>query len=237
MGFRSSVFIPKRCNTSCLKSKSPFSMLFLPSYNVYILVFNADKSVVQNLWNLRPNENESFLSAFKPNPLLHLVHLLIWSTNSHWQLGVEELPVVNGKHILQILEETIAACAGEPSYLKRNWNHTGKEFPMRDSASFLLLGKEAISLVATVILPVVWPTRVWALAYIIKKYRERREEGAGRAEEGKRGKKVVVWLLSHVWLCDPLDCSLSGPLSVRFPIREYWNGLPFPLPGDLSEDN
>ena len=52
-----------------------FSMLFLPSHNVYILVFSADKSsVVQNLWNLRPNENESFL------PALSLTRFCIWYT-------------------------------------------------------------------------------------------------------------------------------------------------------------
>ena len=27
-------------------------------------------------------------------------------------------------------------------------------------------------------------------------------------------------------LCDPMDCSLPGSLSMGFPSREYWNGLP-----------
>ena len=31
-------------------------------------------------------------------------------------------------------------------------------------------------------------------------------------------------------LCDPMDCS---PLSMRFSRQRYWNGLPFPSPGDL----
>ena len=39
---------------------------------------------------------------------------------------------------------------------------------------------------------------------------------------------------SHVRLfCDPVDCSLSDPLSRRFPGQEYWSGLPFPFAGDL----
>ena len=34
-------------------------------------------------------------------------------------------------------------------------------------------------------------------------------------------------------LCDPMDCSLSVPLSMEFSRQEYWSGLPFPTPGDL----
>ena len=35
--------------------------------------------------------------------------------------------------------------------------------------------------------------------------------------------------LSHVPLCDPMDCSLS----MGFSRQEYWSGLPLPPPGDL----
>ena len=34
---------------------------------------------------------------------------------------------------------------------------------------------------------------------------------------------------SCLTLCDPSQ----APLSVRFLRQEYWNGLPFPFPGDL----
>jgi len=34
-------------------------------------------------------------------------------------------------------------------------------------------------------------------------------------------------------LCDPLDCSLSAPLSMEFCKQEYWRGLPCCPPGDL----
>ena len=29
-------------------------------------------------------------------------------------------------------------------------------------------------------------------------------------------------------LCDPVNCSLPGSLSVEFSRQEYWSGLPFP---------
>ena len=34
-------------------------------------------------------------------------------------------------------------------------------------------------------------------------------------------------------LCDPMDCSLPVPPSMGFSRQEYWDGLPFPSPGDL----
>ena len=36
-------------------------------------------------------------------------------------------------------------------------------------------------------------------------------------------------------LCDPMDYSLSGSLSIGFSRQEYWNGLPFPSPGGLPD--
>ena len=35
-------------------------------------------------------------------------------------------------------------------------------------------------------------------------------------------------------LCDPMDCSLLGSFVHGFPRQEYWSGLQFPPPGDLS---
>ena len=42
---------------------------------------------------------------------------------------------------------------------------------------------------------------------------------------------------SYPTLCNPMDCSvaLHAPLSMGFPRWEYWNGLPFPPPGDLPD--
>ena len=34
-------------------------------------------------------------------------------------------------------------------------------------------------------------------------------------------------------LCDPIDRSPQAPPSMEFSRQEYWNGLPFPSPGDL----
>ena len=42
-------------------------------------------------------------------------------------------------------------------------------------------------------------------------------------------------MLSCVRLCSPMAGSPPGPLSMGFPRNEYWNGLPFPPPGDLPE--
>ena len=45
-----------------------------------------------------------------------------------------------------------------------------------------------------------------------------------------------VKLLSHVWLfVIPWTVAYRVPPSVEFFRQEYWNGLPFPSPGDLSK--
>ena len=36
-------------------------------------------------------------------------------------------------------------------------------------------------------------------------------------------------------LCNPTDLALQAPLSMGFSRQEYWSGLPFPSPGDLSD--
>ena len=46
--------------------------------------------------------------------------------------------------------------------------------------------------------------------------------------------KVLV-TQSCLTLCDSMDCSPQGPLSMEFSRQEYWSGLPFPSPGDLSD--
>ena len=32
---------------------------------------------------------------------------------------------------------------------------------------------------------------------------------------------LILCVLSHVWLCNPIDCSPPGPLSMEFPRQEY----------------
>ena len=40
----------------------------------------------------------------------------------------------------------------------------------------------------------------------------------------------------YIWLsCDPMYCSLPGSLSMEFLRQEYWSGLPFPTPRDLTD--
>ena len=42
-------------------------------------------------------------------------------------------------------------------------------------------------------------------------------------------------MLSHVWLfATSWAVTHQVPLSIAFPRQEYWSGLPFPSPGDLS---
>ena len=40
---------------------------------------------------------------------------------------------------------------------------------------------------------------------------------------------------SCLTLCDPMDCRPPGSSSMGFSRQEYWSGLPFPSPGDLSD--
>ena len=44
-----------------------------------------------------------------------------------------------------------------------------------------------------------------------------------------------VKLLSRVRLCDQWTVAHQAPLSMEFSRQEYWNGLPFPSPGDLPD--
>ena len=41
--------------------------------------------------------------------------------------------------------------------------------------------------------------------------------------------------LCCVQLCDPIDCSPPGPLTMEFSRQENWCGLPFPTPGHLPD--
>ena len=48
--------------------------------------------------------------------------------------------------------------------------------------------------------------------------------------------KVKVKLLSPVQLfVTPWTVAYQAPPSMGFPKQEYWSGLPFPSPGDLSD--
>jgi len=46
---------------------------------------------------------------------------------------------------------------------------------------------------------------------------------------------VHAQLLSHVRLYNPMDCiAHQVPQFMEFPRSDYWNGLPFLLPGESS---
>ena len=47
---------------------------------------------------------------------------------------------------------------------------------------------------------------------------------------------MYIYLLSHIRLfAAPRIVAHQASLSMGFPRQEYWNGLPFPSPGDLLE--
>ena len=46
--------------------------------------------------------------------------------------------------------------------------------------------------------------------------------------------KVLVAQLCPT-LCDPMNCSPLAPLFMGFSRHEYWNGSPFPSPGDFPD--
>ena len=51
-----------------------------------------------------------------------------------------------------------------------------------------------------------------------------------RVKERKKESKVAQLCLS---LCDPMYCSMPDSSVHGFSRQEYWNGLPFPSPGDI----
>ena len=67
--------------------------------------------------------------------------------------------------------------------------------------------------------------------------------------QGLQGIDLPVWMgnlyfkfaglhvscFNLVQLCDRKTVARQAPLSVGFPRQEYWSGLPFPPPGDLSD--
>ena len=59
--------------------------------------------------------------------------------------------------------------------------------------------------------------------------------GFSRSLDMKR-EELVVQSLIHVQLfVTPWTVAHQAPLSMGFPSHEYWNGLPFPPPGDLPD--
>ena len=42
-------------------------------------------------------------------------------------------------------------------------------------------------------------------------------------------------IIYNISLCNLIDCSLPGPLSMEFSRQQYWNELPFPPAGDLPD--
>ena len=48
---------------------------------------------------------------------------------------------------------------------------------------------------------------------------------------------VIIWSLPRVGLfCNSMNCSLPGSCVQGISQARYWNGLPFPSPGNLPRD-
>ena len=71
-------------------------------------------------------------------------------------------------------------------------------------------------------------------------------ESLGNLNEGHKDRKHLwglgwsekwkCWLISCVWLCATLwTVARQASLSMEFSRQKYWNGLPFPSPGDLPD--
>ena len=58
-----------------------------------------------------------------------------------------------------------------------------------------------------------------------------RRQGSQLSMRVARGS--ASWLSSH-GSCDPVDCSQPDSSVHGISRQEYWNGLPFPFPGDFS---
>ena len=62
--------------------------------------------------------------------------------------------------------------------------------------------------------------------------------GSGRSPGEGNGNPLQYWhvcMLGHVHLfATPWTIAHQTPLSIGFSRQEYWSGLPFPSPGDLS---
>ena len=53
-------------------------------------------------------------------------------------------------------------------------------------------------------------------------------------KESLGGSEVLVTQLCPT-LCNPVDYSSQGSLSMEFSRQDYWSGLPLPFPGDLPD--
>ena len=70
----------------------------------------------------------------------------------------------------------------------------------------------------------------------LKSYEGPWVEGRMATVVGGKGESEKVKSLSHVQLfAMPWTVACQTPLSVGFSRQEYWSGLPFSSPGDLSQ--
>jgi len=94
----------------------------------------------------------------------------------------------------------------------------------------LLLGRKAMTNLDSVLKSrdITLPTNVCivkAMVFPVVMY------GCEKVKEGKKSEVTQ----SCLTLCDPWTVACQAPPSMGFSRQEYWNGLPFPSPGDLPD--
>ena len=78
-------------------------------------------------------------------------------------------------------------------------------------------------------------------SFSVKKEGGERKKASFTAQHSIQGQALwcvigFVCVLSHVWLFEtPWTAAHQAPLSMGFSRKEYWSGLPFPIPGHLPD--
>ena len=92
-----------------------------------------------------------------------------------------------------------------------------------------------------IISPHWWMWRLFPMLHCYKQYGYEQswaQRGFLRFKSMEMHELVSDWvkLFSHVWFfATPWTVAYQAPPSMGFSRQEYWSGLPFPSPGDLSE--
>ena len=74
------------------------------------------------------------------------------------------------------------------------------------------------------------------LPYLCKSDKRIQWDNVGKTLRATSGGGFSVQSLRRVQLCaTPGTVARQAPLSMGFPRKEYWRGLPFPSPGDLPD--
>ena len=83
----------------------------------------------------------------------------------------------------------------------------------------------------------IWPINLWAAKPVVDYHADVKDSEinlqvvTGKDIHSMCGVVVLIAQLC-LTLCNPWTVACQAPLSMEFSRQEYWNGLPFPIPGD-----